>query len=131
MQDQAHQVQLLREAMYRLEQKMTETKSKVDLLIAQHRRARLALKAGTASLNAFETDAKFDRIQNKVSDADSIGLGTFNVSQADAEQRLDALDKAGQVDRLLEDLKRKSPRSVSLDNRPFAITAHRKSETES
>ena len=43
--EQSHQVRLLRDAMQRLEQKMTETKIKADLLIAQHRRAKLAQRA--------------------------------------------------------------------------------------
>ncbi len=66
LQDQSHQVQLMREAMHRLEQKMVETKSKVELLIAQHRRARLAMKTGTASLQEFQTKAQFERLQTKV-----------------------------------------------------------------
>jgi phage shock protein A len=112
LQDQSHQVQLLREAMHRLEQKMTETKSKVELLIAQHRRARLALKTGTASMQEFQTDAQFERLQAKVSEADALGMGTLAVAQSDPERRLTAMDKADQVDRLLEDLKRKTPRAL-------------------
>jgi phage shock protein A len=34
IEDQSHQVQLLRDALHRLEQKITETRSKTDLLIA-------------------------------------------------------------------------------------------------
>lgn len=117
LQDQSHQVQLLREAMHRLEQKMTETKLKVELLIAQHRRARLAMKAGIASLNEFQTDAQFERLQTKVAEADALGMGTLVVSQSDPEHRLTAMDKADQVDRLLEDLKRKSPRVLGPANK--------------
>src|SRR5438270_5749789 len=40
IEDQSHQVHLLRDALHKLEQKMTETKAKADLLIVQHRRAR-------------------------------------------------------------------------------------------
>jgi phage shock protein A len=46
VEEQAHQVQMLREAMQNLEQKMLETKLKADLLIAQHRRSKLAQRAG-------------------------------------------------------------------------------------
>ncbi len=66
--DQSHQVQILRDALHRLEQKMTETKAKTELLIAQHRRARLAARAGTAQLQEFAGEALLQRAQAKVSE---------------------------------------------------------------
>ncbi len=103
--DQSHQVQILRDALHRLEQKMTETKTKTELLIAQHRRARLALRAGTANFQEFESDAQLDRLHLKVSAAGALGEGYLAAGQPDAEQRLAALEKSDQVDRLLADLK--------------------------
>jgi phage shock protein A len=105
IEDQAHQVQLLRDALHRLEQKMTETKAKTEVLIAQHRRARLAIRAGTTSMKDFDREAAFDRLQMKVSQADSLGHAQLAAGEANPEQQLAALEKSDQVDRLLADLK--------------------------
>lgn len=105
IEDQAHQVQTLRDALHRLEQKMTETKARTEVLIAQHRRARLAVRAGTANMKEFDHDAAFDRLQMKVAEADSLGHGHLSTGEPNAEQRLAALEKSDQVDRLLADIK--------------------------
>jgi phage shock protein A len=105
IEDQAHQVQLLRDALHRLEQKITETKARTEVLIAQHRRARLAMRAGTTNMKDFDHDAAFDRLQMKVSEADSLGHGQLAAGEPNAEQRLAALEKSDQVDRLLAEIK--------------------------
>lgn len=110
--DQAQQVQTLRDALHRLEQKMTETKAKTEILIAQHRRARLAARAGVTDVKAYHQDAAFDRLQMKVSEADALGHGHMVVSEPNAEQRLAALERTDQVDRLLSDLKARVPRQL-------------------
>jgi phage shock protein A len=105
IEDQSQQVQMLRDALHRLEQKITETKAKTEVLIAQHRRARLAVRAGTTTMKDFDHDAAFDRLKWKVAEADAIGQGQASISQPNAEQRFTALEKADQVDRLLADMK--------------------------
>jgi phage shock protein A len=105
IEDQAHQVHILRDALHRLEQKMTEIKARAELLIAQHRRARLAIRAGTANMKDFETDAAFLRLESRVSEADALGHGHIAAGQPNAEQRLAALEKSDQVERLLADVK--------------------------
>jgi phage shock protein A len=105
LEDQSHSVQILRDALHRLEQKMTETKSKTELLIAQHRRAKLAQRSGGA-LQEMQQAATFDRVRNKVAEEEAQGL-TQQVLGAmpDIDQRMAALEKADQVDRLLAELK--------------------------
>jgi phage shock protein A len=105
IEDQSHQVQTLRDALHRLEQKMTETKSKAELLMAQHRRARLAIRSGTANMKEFESDAAFLRLESKVSESEALGHGHLAAGQPNAEERLARLEKSDQVDRLLADLK--------------------------
>jgi phage shock protein A len=105
IEDQSHQVQILRDALYRLEQKMSETKAKTELLIAQHRRARLAARAGIAQIQEFEGEALLQRAQAKVSEADALGHGLLTVTEPGAEQRLAALEKADKVEQLLAELK--------------------------
>jgi len=105
IEDQSHQVQILRDALHRLEQKMTETKAKTEVLIAQHRRARLAIRSGSTGIKEFESDAAFDRLRLKVGETEALGHGHTVTGQPNAEQRLEALEKSDQVDRLLADLK--------------------------
>jgi phage shock protein A len=105
IEDQSHQVQTLRDALHRLEQKMTETKSKTELLIAQHRRARVAIRSGTANMKEFDSDAAFLRLESKVSETEALGHGHLVAGQPNAEERLARLEKSDQVDRLLADLK--------------------------
>jgi len=108
IEDQSHQVQTLRDALHRLEQKMTETRTRTELLIAQHRRARLAVRAGSATFKEFEHDAAFDRVKSKVMETEALGHGQMAAGEPDTEKRLAALEKSDQVDRLLADLKAKS-----------------------
>ena len=105
IEDQSHQVQSLRDALHRLEQKITETKAKTELLIAQHRRARLAVRSGTTAMKELDSDAAFDRLRWKVSEAEALGQGQLAAGQPNADQRFSALEKSDQVDRLLADLK--------------------------
>ncbi len=108
IEDQSHQVQTLRDALHRLEQKMTETRTKTELLIAQHRRARLAVRAGSATFKEFEHDAAFDRVRGNVMETEALGQGQLAAGEPNTEKRLAALEKSDQVDRLLADLKAKS-----------------------
>jgi phage shock protein A len=105
IEDQAHQVQTLRDALYRLEQKMTETKAKAEVLIAQHRRARLAARTGATNRQEFHHDMTLDRVQMKVLEEESAGHGQLAAAEPNVEQRLAALEKSDQVDRLLAELK--------------------------
>jgi phage shock protein A len=105
LEDQSHSVQILRDALHRLEQKMTETKSKTELLIAQHRRARLAIRSGTG-LQDFQQDAAFDRARTKVAEEEARGLGQQVLgAMPELDHKMAALEKSDQVDRLLADLK--------------------------
>jgi phage shock protein A len=105
IEDQSHQVQILRDALHRLEQKMSETKAKTELLIAQHRRARLSIRTGGASMKEIENDAAFDRLRMRVGETEALGEGHMALGESNAEKRLEALEKSDQVDRLLADLK--------------------------
>ncbi len=107
IEDQAQQVQVLRDALQRLEQKTTETKAKSELLIAQHRRARLAMRTGAMSGKEFENEATLFRMQSKVAEAEALGHGHRIAGELNAEQRLAALERTDRVERLLADLKTK------------------------
>ncbi len=108
LQEQSHQVNTLRDALYRLESKMAETQAKADLLLAQHRRARLMRAANGNGSAEFHRDLALDRVQNKVWEAEVIGQGhQIAASLMDSDQQLNQLEKADRVDRLLAELKAK------------------------
>ncbi len=112
VEEQSHQVQLLRDAMQRLEQKITETKIKADLLIAQHRRAKLAERAGLPPTTEFKNDALFERAKAKVDMADAISAGQRGVVAMDASRQLESIERESDVERLLTELKQRTPRAL-------------------
>ncbi len=105
VEDQSHTVQVLRDALHRLEQKMTETKSKTEMLIAQHRRAKLAQRSGLG-MEEFQQDAAMERARLKVAEEEARGLAQQVMgAMPDVEHRMAALEKSDQVDRLLAEIK--------------------------
>ena len=112
VEEQLQQVQTLREAMQRLEQKMTETKIKVDLLIAQHRRSKLAQRAGIEPSVEYRNEALLNRAKNKVDEAEAMAASQLHAAAIDATHQLEAMDRADEVDRLLAELKQRSPRAL-------------------
>jgi phage shock protein A len=112
VEEQTHQVQLLREAMHNLEQKMVETKLKADLLIAQHRRSKLAQRAGIPPSAEFRNEALLDRAKAKVDQAEAMAAGQMHAAALDATRQIEALDRADEVDRLLAELKQRTPRAL-------------------
>ena len=117
-QDESRQVLLLRDSLHRLEQKMTETKASAELLIAQHRRARLAARTGLINAAEFEQDAVLERLRWKVTETEAVGQAQLAASTEPAtEAKLIELDREDRVNRLLEDLKAKA--ASSCDTQPL------------
>ncbi len=108
LEHQSSQVQILRDAMRRLESKMAETNAKAEVLLAQNRRARLARHVGETGLKALEQDLAFDRLKNKVADAEIVGEGHLLASsEMNVEGTFAQLEKSVRVDRLLAELKQR------------------------
>jgi phage shock protein A len=109
LEDQQAQVEQLKIALRQLEQKLGEAEGKADLLVAQHRRARAAGKAGDARL-AFDAHARssaFDRMRRKVEHSDALGKAKADLADDHVEERLMALEREDRIDRLLAELKAK------------------------
>ncbi len=110
--DQASQVENLKTALRKLELKLTEAQNKSDVLIAQHRRARALTKATDAQV-AIGDGSKagaFDRLKDKVQHAEAVSQAKSSIASDDMEERLAALGKEDEIDRLLAEIKsRKSP----------------------
>jgi phage shock protein A len=109
VEDQSHQVEMLKTALHRLEQKMSETRAKAELLIARHRRAKLSARAGITSMEQLGQDAAIRRVGDKVVAVESSGIGELALTDEDSpENRLANLERADRVDKLLSDLKQKA-----------------------
>jgi phage shock protein A len=107
--DQTVQVENLKSALRKLEQKLAEAQAKSDVLIAQHRRARALNKAGDARLamgTASNTEA-FDRMKGKVQRHEALSQAKAELTGDTIEDRLASLEKEEEVTRLLAELKSK------------------------
>jgi phage shock protein A len=105
VEDQTHQVMLLRDALQKLEEKMTETKSRAELLLAQHRRSRLAARMSNGAAADFETGPTFDRVRARVEDQEAEAQGKTESNGFNAEERIAEMERLDRVERLLAELK--------------------------
>ncbi|HLJ26435.1 MAG TPA: PspA/IM30 family protein [Candidatus Angelobacter sp.] len=109
--DQKLQVETLKNALNRLQQKLEEARSKSDVLLAQHRRARTLVKAADAHTMAGNggNEATFERMKRKVMRSEAIGQAqTELIAEEDnLEERLARLEKEDQINRILGELKSK------------------------
>jgi len=107
--DQAVQVENLKSALRKLEQKLAEAQAKSDLLIAQHRRARVMNKAGDARMAAGgpSSAAAFDRMKGKVQRSEALSQAKAELTADSIEDRLALLEKQDEVERVLAELKAK------------------------
>jgi phage shock protein A len=105
--DQKAQVENLKSALRKLEQKLTEAQAKADLLVAQHRRARAVGKASDARM-AMGDDSKaaaFDRMKRKVIHSEAMSQAKSEIAGDNMEDRLAALEKEDRIEQLLAELK--------------------------
>jgi phage shock protein A len=109
--DQTTEAETLRGAYAKLQAKLTETRARVELLLAQHRRNRLAAKSDAAQTvtTTLTNGQKLDRLSAQVS-ADRSTAETSRtllaISSADTlEDRFHSLEQQDQIESLLLELK--------------------------
>ena len=105
--DQKTQVESLRTAYRKLEDKLAEARAKCDLLIAQHRRSRAVRKAAEAGM-AIRSDrhsATFERMRRKVHHGEAVSVATAELAADNIDERFDLLERDDRIDQLLADLK--------------------------
>jgi phage shock protein A len=109
--DQRMQVETLKTALSKLQQKLEEARSKSDILIAEHRRARTLDKAADArsQIGTEAHGAAFDRMKNKVLRESAIGQAKTELldEAASMDDRFAKLEKEDEVNRILNELKAK------------------------
>jgi len=106
--DQKEQVEQLRGALNKLEQKIAEAEAKSEVLITQARRSRATGRAADASARAGERDkaAAFDRMKTKILRAEAINTAKAELEgEDDVERKFAALEKDEQVTKLLGEIK--------------------------
>jgi len=107
--DQKLQVETLKNALIKLEQKLDEAKAKRDLFLARHRRGVALGKAARAqsAIGDNSRSAAFDRLQDRVNHTEAIASAEVELLNENAGDRLARLDRDNEVERLLADLKSK------------------------
>jgi phage shock protein A len=105
--DQTAQVENLKTALRKLELKLVEAQNKSDVLIAQHRRARALTRASDAQITMGDNSksAAFDRVKDKVRHAEAVSQAKSSIATDDIEERLAALGKEDEIDKLLAEIK--------------------------
>lgn len=106
--DQKLQVETLKAALSNLQQKLDETRSKSDMLIAQHRRVRGLAKAteAHAKVGNGSNDLTFSRMERKVLRKEAIGQAKSDlVAEDDLRERMARLEHEDEINRILHDLK--------------------------
>lgn len=107
VEDQGVQVENLKAALRKLEQKLAEAQARFDVLMAQHRRARVLNKAGDARL-ASEDGARevtFDRLQHKILKAEALGQAKAELTGDSISDQFARLEKDEQIEQMLTELK--------------------------
>jgi phage shock protein A len=107
--DQKAQVENLKSALRKLEQKLTEAEAKSDVLMAQQRRARAVTEASDARIAMGDSSkaATFDRMKRKVAHSEAVSEAKSEIAASNIDDRLAALEKEDRIEQLLAELKGK------------------------
>ena len=105
--DQKTEVDNLKSALHKLEQKLAEAESKSDMLIAQHRRSRALANASDAQMAIGDKSkvATFERMKSKVRHAEAVSKAKAEMANDNVEDRLAALEKQDEIEKLLKEIK--------------------------
>jgi phage shock protein A len=99
------QVEALKAALKRLELKLSEARTKADLLIVQHRRSRAKHVAANEQHTTGSEDRTFERMRSKVAREDAIGQAKGELLGDDVDVRLHALEREQKINTLLDEIK--------------------------
>jgi phage shock protein A len=113
--DQRTQVDLLKNALRDLDRKIAEAQAKSDLLIAQHRRSRAVSRAADANFKAANSSktGSFDRLKTTIQREEAIGQAKAELSSQDIEEKFASLEKEGEIERLLQEIKAKARKGLT------------------
>ena len=113
LEDQTTEAETLRSAFAKLQQKLQETQSTCEMLVAQNRRARVAGKANTARAIAYaqHKSSTMNRLRSSILQHEASNAAAHSILDDDSlEDKFAAIDREERVERLLQDLKSRQPR---------------------
>jgi len=105
--DQKHEADSLRQALHKLEQKLSETRAHCEMLVAEHRRAKVVGRASKArEVVGTQQEHTIDRMKSKVhvAAAQSAAAGEL-LSPETLEDKFRALESEDRVEALLQEIK--------------------------
>jgi phage shock protein A len=113
--DQKTEVETLKTALRHLEQKLQETRSRCELMIAEHRRARVVGRAQDARQAIDKTDrsTSIDRMKSKIAGAEARNVASRELAEGESlDDRFAVLEREEQIDALLKNLKEQQAKSA-------------------
>ena len=113
LEDQTVETEILRNAFNNLQQKLSETRSTCEMLVAQRRRARIVGKANAARAIAASQhkSTAFNRLRSTIQQDEAMNAANHAILETESlEDRCTTLEREDQIERLLEDLKSRQPR---------------------
>lgn len=111
--DQTAEADTLRGAFSKLQQKLQETQSTCEMLIAQHRRARTVgnANAARAVAGAQRKSAALSQLRSSVLRQEATNAAAHSILGDDSlEDKFAAIEQEDRVERLLQELKNRQPR---------------------
>jgi phage shock protein A len=105
--DQKAQVEHLKVALGKLEEKLEEAKSKRDLLIARHRRSVASSRASRAQLAMGDHSkvATFERLKDKIHHAEAVSSAERDLTADGLHEQLGRLEREDEIERTLTEIK--------------------------
>ena len=105
--DQKHEADGLRQALHKLDQKLSETRAHCEMLVAEHRRAKVIGRATTARRVAgSQQEHTLDRMKSKVHVKSAENAAAVEVLAPESlEDRFQALESEDKVELLLNEIK--------------------------
>jgi phage shock protein A len=113
LEDQTAEAETLRNAFSKLQQKLQETQSACEMLVAQHRRARTVGKANSARAIAGvqQKSMTLNRLRSSVLQQEATNTAAHSILEDDSlEDKFAAIEQEDRVELLLQELKNRQPR---------------------
>ncbi len=120
--DQAQQVEQLKDALDRLESKIQEARTKRDLLIARSRRAQAERQIHETMARADTTNVTggFERMEDKIRQQEARAKALGDLDRDTTEERFKQLEQEDEIERQLQELKGQVGASPSTGSLPPA-----------